>query len=406
MAAISTTPARSIPAKDWGDIIPPYPYIDKNGKLQIFPGYNWSPEGQAIWQNGCEPPHPPDPPTPKPITPILECVENLGGGKFLAHFGYNNPNRRPSSRRRARTASRRRRTNRGQPNAFASGRVADAFQAELGGGALTWSLTGNTVTASSDSPRCGGSITIVKKLVPPDDPGRFNLKIDGEVAGGAAAVGDQGTTGTIQVPSGSHMVSESGAPGTSLADYNVEIVCRDEGPTRAGDRGARDPSVEVQVRRGSEIVCTITNTAEQKSDDRVVSPVLECVVFNDGSPDVAVLGLPEPHRAIRSRSPSATRNRFAAGAARPRAADGVRVGSRRRRLHHDFRRGEREPRLVAVRPNGHSVVGLAALHGDGPAAQGRRAGLRPGCLRAPGQRRGGRDGWRRNDDRADHGGHG
>ena len=97
------------PAKDWGDIIPPYPYVDKKGKLQTFPGYNWSPEGQAIYQNGCEPPHPPDPPEPKPITPILECVENLGGGKVRAHFGYIIRTRRPSSRRRARTTSRRRR---------------------------------------------------------------------------------------------------------------------------------------------------------------------------------------------------------------------------------------------------------------------------------------------------------
>ena len=85
-------------------------------------------------------------------------------------------------------------------------------------------------------------------------------------------------------------MSESGAPGTSLADYNVEIVCRDEGPTRVGDRGASGPSSAVQVLRGSAIVCTITNTAKQKSDDRDVSPVLKCVVFNDGSPDVAVWG--------------------------------------------------------------------------------------------------------------------
>ena len=48
--------------------------------------------------------------------------------------------------------------------------------------------------------------------------------------------------------------------------------------------------MRVQVRRGSAIVCTITNTAKQEPDDRVLSPVLECVVFNDGSPDVAVWG--------------------------------------------------------------------------------------------------------------------
>ncbi len=42
------------PAADWGDIIPPYEYVDANGVTQIFPGYNWTPRGQAIWQNGCE----------------------------------------------------------------------------------------------------------------------------------------------------------------------------------------------------------------------------------------------------------------------------------------------------------------------------------------------------------------
>src|SRR5262249_12894668 len=57
------------PADDWGDIIPPYTYVDENGTTQVFPGYNWSPEGQAIWENGCKPGR-------KPLTPILECVES------------------------------------------------------------------------------------------------------------------------------------------------------------------------------------------------------------------------------------------------------------------------------------------------------------------------------------------
>ena len=77
------------PADNWGDIIPPYDYIDQNGQKQTFPGYNWSEQGQAIYQHNCEPPLPP---TPKTVTPILECVEALGDGRFLAHFGYNNPN--------------------------------------------------------------------------------------------------------------------------------------------------------------------------------------------------------------------------------------------------------------------------------------------------------------------------
>ena len=164
------------PADDWGDIIPPYEYVDENGKLQVFPGYNWSEAGQAIYQNGCEPPLPPK---PAAIRPVLECVEDLGNGRFLAHFGYTNPNAttvEPTSDQNSFTPAP---PNRGQPTAFASGRVEDAFQVGWDGSDLTWSLTGNQETVSSESTQCPGSITIVKKLVPADDPGRFSLKING-----------------------------------------------------------------------------------------------------------------------------------------------------------------------------------------------------------------------------------
>ena len=89
------------PADGWGDIIPPYQYVDENGVLQTFPGYNWG-EGQAIYENGCDLPAPPE---PEPVTPVLECVEAAEGG-FLAHFGYANPNATTISRLRARTTSR------------------------------------------------------------------------------------------------------------------------------------------------------------------------------------------------------------------------------------------------------------------------------------------------------------
>jgi hypothetical protein len=272
------------PADDWGDIIPPYEYVDKNGETQVFPGYNWSEEGQATWQHGCEAP---PPPTPEPITPILECVEATED-RFLAHFGYQNPNpttvEPPSSLNFFQPAP----ANRGQPTAFASGRVEDAFQVEWDGGALRWSVTGNALTVSSGSRRCQASITVVKRLIPADDPGRFDLEIDGFVAGGAAAVGDGDTTGTIAVTADRHRVGESAALGTSLADYRVEIVCRGEGGTGAVLAGANGPSVDVQVRRNDAVVCVITNIAEQES--RPVSPVLECVVFSQTEPDLAVWG--------------------------------------------------------------------------------------------------------------------
>jgi len=36
----------------WGDIIPPFAYND-HGDAALFPGLNWSTEGQAIFNNGC-----------------------------------------------------------------------------------------------------------------------------------------------------------------------------------------------------------------------------------------------------------------------------------------------------------------------------------------------------------------
>jgi hypothetical protein len=188
------------PQPGWGDIIPPYEYVDANGDTQVFPGHNWTEQGQAIWQNGCEPPAPPG---PRPITPVLECIEALDGG-FLAHFGYDNPNATSVEPPTDQNTFLPPPANRGQPTAFAPGRVEDAFQVEFQGGSLTWSLTGNRLTVSADSRPCQGSITVTKRLVPSGDPGRFNLEIDGQVAGGASAVGDGGTTGTIAVTAGRH----------------------------------------------------------------------------------------------------------------------------------------------------------------------------------------------------------
>jgi hypothetical protein len=124
---------------------------------------------------------------------------------------------------------------------------------EFQGSSLTWSLTGNQLTVTADSRPCQGSITVVKRLVPSDDAGRFALEIDGEVAGGAAAVGDGETTGTIAVTARRHTGSESGAPPTSLADYRIEIVCRTDGGTGAVVASASGPSVGVQVGRADRL---------------------------------------------------------------------------------------------------------------------------------------------------------
>jgi len=46
----------------WGDIIPPFDY-QSHGVVAHFPGLNWTEEGQAWFDNGCQAP-PPPPPAP------------------------------------------------------------------------------------------------------------------------------------------------------------------------------------------------------------------------------------------------------------------------------------------------------------------------------------------------------
>ncbi|MEA2578806.1 MAG: hypothetical protein QOD78_2394, partial [Chloroflexota bacterium] len=50
----------------WGDIIPPYDYAPLNFH---YDGLNWTAEGQAIYNNGCNIPQPTPAPTPVP-TPV------------------------------------------------------------------------------------------------------------------------------------------------------------------------------------------------------------------------------------------------------------------------------------------------------------------------------------------------
>ena len=215
---------------------------------------------------------------------MVECVDRSADGSFLAHFGYNNPNPSPivspfENRFQPDPPGR------GQPTVFQPGRVTDIFQAASTGEPLTWRLTGNQATASSDSKPCEGTITIFKVLNPSTDSGRFNLKIDGDIAGGASSVGDGGTTGTIAVGAGQHTVGESAASGTSLADYYTSINCVIGATSVAQSTSA---TATVRVGNGQDVVCTITNI--RKNEAKAVAPVLECVVLNGGVPQQAVWG--------------------------------------------------------------------------------------------------------------------
>ena len=55
----------------WGDIIPPYDFEDFH-----YAGLNWTAEGQAIYNNGCNIPEPTEAPTEAPTNPPTDAPTN------------------------------------------------------------------------------------------------------------------------------------------------------------------------------------------------------------------------------------------------------------------------------------------------------------------------------------------
>ncbi len=86
-----------------------------------------------------------------------------------------------------------------------------------------------------------GKLEVRKSLSPTNDPGKFNLQIDGTTDPDAQNVGDGGSTGEQTVNTGSHTVGETAGTAPALADYQKSIVCKDDngtGTTVAADQRA------------------------------------------------------------------------------------------------------------------------------------------------------------------------
>jgi hypothetical protein len=92
---------------------------------------------------------------------------------------------------------------------------------------------------------------------------KFDLQIDGVTY--ANNVGDDGTTGWVGVPAGTHTVGETAADGGSVRGYSASISCYDGYKRIAFERR---PSLTLYVEPGAEVVCTITNAAEQRGRGR------------------------------------------------------------------------------------------------------------------------------------------
>src|SRR3954453_12693535 len=134
------------------------------------------------------------------------------------------------------------------PNASTSGGFASGKGGDFGCG---WGpITSDAVNGKDFGNYKQPKITVIKKLVPAGDPGRFDLKVDSTVV--KAAAGDGGSGSTLVSP-GAHLVSETGAGGTDLADYKAEISC-DTATAKTYGPGWVHPQP------GDEVTCTITNT--------------------------------------------------------------------------------------------------------------------------------------------------
>jgi len=120
----------------------------------------------------------------------------------------------------------------------------------------------DVMAAPLDAPNGQGTapvpptITVLKKVLPANDPGRFNLLINGNTV--AANIGDGGSSGGILVNSGQYNVSETAVPGTSLTNYDTIIQCVNQvNQPIASSSGSS--SIAVQVVMNQQITCTITN---------------------------------------------------------------------------------------------------------------------------------------------------
>ena len=148
---------------------------------------------------------------------------------------------------------------------------------------LTLTATGETsgLVAQTIFTDIGGtSLRLNKTLLPSTDPGTFNLQIDGATAGSGANVGNNGTTGNVPVAAVSHTVGETGANGTSLANYTTTIICQNGNTTLASGGNP----LTVQVPSGGNVVCTITNTLTaappKLTVNKVLAPSTDTGTFN------------------------------------------------------------------------------------------------------------------------------
>ncbi len=119
-------------------------------------------------------------------------------------------------------------------------------------GASSLVLAGLAASASALDTGLSGTLTVNQVIDPADDPGLFNLQIDGSTTGTGVNAAHGGTTGAVTVSAGAHAVGQTAGTGTDLSDYGASTTCTADGAPVALDGD------EVIVGAGEDVVCTIT----------------------------------------------------------------------------------------------------------------------------------------------------
>ena len=115
------------------------------------------------------------------------------------------------------------------------------------------------------------SLTVEKQLWPSDDPGRFDLIVNGVTVKPAAGDGDKVT---IPVPPGTYNVSESAVAGTDPAAYDSTVSCRTVTRRRSVLRSGPAWNGLV-LRAGDQATCTFVNVRKAPPPAPVPAIALE-----------------------------------------------------------------------------------------------------------------------------------
>jgi uncharacterized repeat protein (TIGR01451 family) len=120
-------------------------------------------------------------------------------------------------------------------------------------------------------------VKLVKELDPADDPGRFDLTLNGTTSdNGGEGYGDGDTTGFVTVSAGAVTIAESAHAGTAAGKYDSSVECD------SGKGSATGTSHGFSIVNGESVTCTFAN--HRKRGRLIVEKI---VVNDDGGTKVA-----------------------------------------------------------------------------------------------------------------------